>query len=101
MTEEEDFNIDDGGGGDEEEEDDSGGGDTNTLMNEFQSATLTENWGWLFSFQANYHVQHISSPTIVVEALLEKKSTVFVSTFHLCQDSGEYNQVANQSQTQM
>ena len=31
---------------------------------------------------------YISSPTIVVEALLEKKSTVFVSTFHLCQDSG-------------
>ena len=41
MTEEEHFNIDDGGGGDEDEEDDSGGGDT--LMNEFQLATLTEN----------------------------------------------------------
>ena len=59
MAEEELFNIDDGGGGggDEDEEDDSGGGDT--LMNEFQLATLTENWGWLFSFQANHHVQHI------------------------------------------
>ena len=56
MAEEELFNIDDGGGGDEDEEDDSGG---DTLMNEFQLATLTENWGWLFSFQANYHVQHI------------------------------------------
>ena len=42
MAEEELFNIDDGGrGGDEDEEDDSGGGDT--LMNEFQLATLTEN----------------------------------------------------------
>ena len=42
MAEEELFNIDDGGGGgDDDEEDDSGGGDT--LMNEFQLATLTEN----------------------------------------------------------
>ena len=57
VAEEELFNIDGGGGGDEDEEDDSGGGDT--LMNEFQLATLTENWGWLFSFQANHHVQHI------------------------------------------
>ena len=58
VAEEELFNIDDGGrGGDEDEEDDSGGGDT--LMNEFQLTTLTENWGWLFSFQANHHVQHI------------------------------------------
>ena len=44
VAERELFNIDgDGGGGDEDEEDDSGGGDTNTLMNEFQLATLTEN----------------------------------------------------------
>ena len=43
VAEEELFNIDDdgGGGGDDDEEDDSGGGDT--LMNEFQLATLTEN----------------------------------------------------------
>ena len=43
MTEEELFKIDDGdgGGGDEDEEEDSAGGDT--LMNEFQLATLTKN----------------------------------------------------------
>ena len=42
VAEEDLFNIDDDrGGGDDDEEDDSGGGDT--LMNEFQLATLTEN----------------------------------------------------------